>query len=473
MLGGRQTIFSIIKVSISNIFKLLAGVLVGFLLPKLIGVDDYGYYKIFTLYAGYVGLFHFGIADGIYLQFGGKDFEELNKGDFRYYSRCLISIEIIISALICVISCIIFEGDYKFIFICVSIYLVAMNITNYYQLISQVTKRFNELSFRNIIGSSLTILSLLILFIINRYTSFKPNYRMYVILVIISTVILGCWYLYTYRGITFGKASPLNIKCIIQFIIIGFPLMLSSLCVSLILTIDRQFVSILFDISVYAVYAFAYNMLSLVTTAISAISTVLYPVLKRADEKSFINNYERLVEGIQVLVFGSLVLYYPLCAIVKTFLPQYVDSLPIFRIIFPGIAISSTVTIVMHNYYKTLGWNTKFFIKSIITLLFAIAANYIAYCSFKTTSSISIASIITMILWYVFVQYDLVKAISVNYVRNSIYIVFMMVAFYGITMIPNIAVGIMTYLGGFFIITMLFYKNDVLRTMKRIIHNSH
>lgn len=60
-----QSVKDILKVSASNVVKLLAGLLVAFVLPKIIGVADYGYYKTFTLYATYVGLFHLGICDGI------------------------------------------------------------------------------------------------------------------------------------------------------------------------------------------------------------------------------------------------------------------------------------------------------------------------------------------------------------------------------------------------------------------------
>lgn len=69
----------ILKVAASNIIVLFSGVLVGFLLPKIIGITDYGYYKTYTLYATYVGMFHFGISDGIYLKYGGKDYSQLDR----------------------------------------------------------------------------------------------------------------------------------------------------------------------------------------------------------------------------------------------------------------------------------------------------------------------------------------------------------------------------------------------------------
>ena len=58
-----------IVVLISNGLTILSGILVGFIIPKIMGVTDYGYYKTFTLYSSYIGLFHFGFIDGIYLYF--------------------------------------------------------------------------------------------------------------------------------------------------------------------------------------------------------------------------------------------------------------------------------------------------------------------------------------------------------------------------------------------------------------------
>ena len=52
-----KTIKDILKVTFSNACILLSGILVGFLLPKIIDQVDYGYYKTFTLYIAYIGLF--------------------------------------------------------------------------------------------------------------------------------------------------------------------------------------------------------------------------------------------------------------------------------------------------------------------------------------------------------------------------------------------------------------------------------
>ena len=143
----------ILKVAFSNLAKLLSGVLVGLLLPKIIGVTDYGYYKTFTLYGVYVGLFTFGITDGIYLKFGGQDYDALDKAKFRFYTRFYFLMELCFSAIAAVIALFFLPGEYSFIFLSLAIYLLFFNITSFFQTISQITCRFTELSVRNLLQS--------------------------------------------------------------------------------------------------------------------------------------------------------------------------------------------------------------------------------------------------------------------------------------------------------------------------------
>lgn len=459
----RSTIKDIFNVSISNVAILLSGVLVGFLLPKIIGVTDYGYYKTYTLYATYVGMFHFGISDGIYLKYGGKDYDKLDRNKFRFYSRTFIFIETVIAVILAAFSTIALKNEYRFIFLFLSIYLLFHNITSYYQSISQATSRFKELSSRNIIQSVLISITVVGLWAVHRYSGTDLTYRTYTILYSAIVVVLAIWYMFTYRDITFGIINlEANAKKEIPYFIrIGFPLMLANLCSSLILTLDRQFVNVLYDTDTYAIYAFAYNMLSLVTTATSAIATVLYPNLRRTEESKLKKQYSSLVGIILCVVFACLIIYFPLNVFVKWFLPKYTDSLKIFRVIFPGLAISSAITIVMHNYYKTLGINFQFFVKSVITLGVSAVANLIAYYTIGTTVSISQASIITMIFWYILVEIYFVKHYKIKWIRNFVYMIIMMIAFYLISEIQNQWIGMCVYIITFIILTFSLLKNEV------------
>ena len=49
------------------------------LVPKMLGVEEFSYWQLFLFYLSYVGLFHFGITDGMYLKNGGLTYDEINK----------------------------------------------------------------------------------------------------------------------------------------------------------------------------------------------------------------------------------------------------------------------------------------------------------------------------------------------------------------------------------------------------------
>lgn len=462
-IGNKKTVKNILKVSASNIIKLLAGVLVGFLLPKIIGVTDYGYYKTFTLYATYIGLFHFGIEDGVYLKYGGKNYEELDKENFRFYTAFLIGLEGVISVIAFIISFFSLSGDSRFIFCFLAATLFATNITNYYQFISQITQRFQELSTVIVVQAALTAVAMVVLWVLHHFWDVTITYKIYTIIFVAIYYLITLWYFIAYRDISFGKRSSFKEHKgdIWEFIKLGFPLMVANLCACFILTIDRQFVNIFFDMDTYAVYAFAYNMLGLATTAISAISTVIYPAMKRADEETLKKNYSKLVALILGISFFLVLLYYPLCFFIHWFLPKYSGSLPIFRVILPSLAISSAVTIVMHNYYKTIGKNLSFFWKSLVILALSIGADFIAYYCFKTTIAISIASLFVMFFWYILIDYYFVKTYHTKWLKNLLYLVSSMGSFYLITWIPNDYIGFAVHIVSFFGITLAFFHKAI------------
>ena len=54
----------------ANFLNFLMGFVTGFIIPKFLGIDDYAYLKLFSLYITYVGVSHLGFKDGIYIKYG-------------------------------------------------------------------------------------------------------------------------------------------------------------------------------------------------------------------------------------------------------------------------------------------------------------------------------------------------------------------------------------------------------------------
>ena len=57
-----------LNVFIANIINLIISLFTGFVLPKLLSVESYANIKLFQLYITYIGILHFGVADGMYLK---------------------------------------------------------------------------------------------------------------------------------------------------------------------------------------------------------------------------------------------------------------------------------------------------------------------------------------------------------------------------------------------------------------------
>lgn len=103
-MSGNSTLKNIVKVSLSNLCIVISGVFVGFLIPKVLGVEEYGYYKIFTLYATYIGIFSFGISEGVYLKYSGIEYSRLNKQKIRCFTKLIFYIQIAVLAVIILFS---------------------------------------------------------------------------------------------------------------------------------------------------------------------------------------------------------------------------------------------------------------------------------------------------------------------------------------------------------------------------------
>lgn len=466
----KRTLKDIFKIMISNILILLSGVMVGFLLPKIIDKVNYGYYRTFTLYLGYLGLFQFGFVDGIYLIYGGYNFNELKPEKFRLFFKILLLIEFIVFLIVLSFALFIVEGEYKYIFLCVAIDIILTNIIVYFQKISQITRKFNELSIRNIIQAILTIVSISSLFIIYKISNNLLSYKIYVTLYLIIHFLLTIWYVITYKIIIFGKSEKLaeNSSTIKKIFIYGMPLTISSLVSSLILNFDRQFVSLKFTPEEYASYAFAYSLLALITTATSSISTVIFPLMKRLN----INELNKRIDSFisLILVFASicLLVYFPLELIIEGFLPKYLDSLEIFKVILPGFLISTPITIIIHNFYKILNKNGFYFCISVIILILSIFANIVSYIFFGNMLSISIASIIVMFIWLVISYLYFVFKFNCKWVKNVLFIIMIIASFYvTVFCFDNIVIEFVLYFISLLIMIIIFYHNDIRYFIKR------
>lgn len=463
---GKRFTKNILIVTISNIIRLVAGMAIGLVIPKFLSIEDYGYYKTYTLYMTYIGLFSLGLIDGIYLKYGGMDYNELDRNKFRCYIKALFYLQLIISVIIFVVSFFFFKGESKIIFISIAVNLTAQQLLTYFASVSQLSSQFNILSIFNIFWSILTLIGVGLIYIIP-----NANYFIYIIIVVSTNYILLLYYFIKYKEIIFGKSNSIRSEKdeIISLIKLGLPLLIANLVSTLILSCDRIFVERLYDTNIYAFYSFAYSLFSIANTFITAVSMVLYPMLKKMNGDKVKDNYNKAIALMLMVVFGGLALYFPLDAFIRWYLEKYIDSLLIFKIILPGLAVSSCITVVMQNYYKVANKNLSFFIKSLIVLVCAIILNILAIVLLKEPMYISIASVISLFLWYFLSEFFFVKEYKANPIKNISFLFILTLAFYLTSFLLNVWLGFIVYIFVLIILMFAFYHEIILKILNSII----
>ena len=78
----------------ANIFSLLVSIFMVMVVPKFLSISDYGLWQLFLFYFSYLGFFHFGWEDGIYLRYAGTEFLSLDRKLFagQFYSIILLQL---------------------------------------------------------------------------------------------------------------------------------------------------------------------------------------------------------------------------------------------------------------------------------------------------------------------------------------------------------------------------------------------
>ena len=92
----------LLKVMIANLIGLVISVVTNFLIPKYVSVDSYSLIKTYALYLTYAGFFSIGYNDGMYLKYGGKNLDQINKKEladnFFNYSILIILMQLFVLA---------------------------------------------------------------------------------------------------------------------------------------------------------------------------------------------------------------------------------------------------------------------------------------------------------------------------------------------------------------------------------------
>ena len=443
----------------ANVISLLAGIFATFVIPKMLSIEEYAYLRLFTFYLGYVGIFHFGFNDGIYVNYGKYDYEDLPKKRFRTYFLFLISFQILVALWVSV-SAIFFQADYsrKIVFLILALNIIFLNLTSYFDYISQVTKRFKLYSFNMILSKILYVLGVLAYVFINND---KGMY--FIILQTIINLIVMVIYGVRYKEIIWGKRmNLLEIKLDIKNnFATGFFVMIGNFMSIFIIGVDRIIIDKYFTVEEFAMYSFAVSLLSMFYIIVNAVTVFIYPYLSRNSNNSYGKDYLKMKKMIFIVIGMCLIAYYPFKFIIEIYIPKYLGALRITEIIFPTILLSSEINIVSANFYKILKLQKDYTKNNIIAGSFAVISAVVAYLVFKSSTAIAFSSLLSFFVWSLYSDYFFSKKFNISISRIKLIETITIIIFLILSFKCVWYIGMILYFVCFSTILYMFFKNDI------------
>lgn len=449
----------------TNIFSALTSVLMILVLPKVMSMEAYGIWQLFIFYFTYVGFFHFGWTDGIYLRYGGAYYDELDRKVFsgQFWLLCLfVVIECLLANIFLVYGFV--EDDILFLIFKVAsisgVFLILLSFANF---VLQLTNRIKEYA-RNILLERFTLLALIIACVV----AGKVQYEEIIYTNLISNFLVMCIALYVIRDLIFTKTDNITnaLKEAGKNISAGSKLMLSNIAGMLILGIIRFGISQGWDIVTFGKVSLTLSISNFLMVFISAVSVVLFPILKRINQDRLAEIYLVLRRVLSYSLLGLLITYYPLNFILIQWLPKYSDSLFYMGMLLPICVFESKMQMVVNTYLKSLRQEALMLKINIIAVIFAFITTYATVVVLHNLQFAILAIVVNFAFRLLIAEYFVEKLLSLNLRRDSLEELLVVVAFIAINLLGN------NYNSLIYLFIYLYYaymnKENIKETLKKI-----
>ena len=322
--------------------------LIAFLLPKVLGVDDYGYFQLFLFYVGYMGFLQLGLSDGVYLIHGGATRESLDKQLISQHFLVCLLIQIFFS--ICILLAGIFIGGSRgMVFFGVAFMLPFFNCKRFFGYVFQAineTKLFSNSIMITALSFMLPMLALLVLGI--------NSFELYICFYSLAEVVGFLYCLIRARKIlvSISRLSADIIKNVLYSIRVGIKLLIATLASTLIVGSTRFVIDAVWDISTFGKISLAITIVNFFLTCMAQVSMVLYPALRQTNNEERQSFLLKLRSVISLFSPAAFLLYFPVGYILLLWLPEYSETVKLAGILMPICVFDGLMQVVYLTYFK-------------------------------------------------------------------------------------------------------------------------
>lgn len=418
---------------VAQVIALILSVIMLLVVPKLLGVEEFSYWQLFIFYSNYVGFFHFGLTDGVYLQYGGVAYEKLNKSLVGSQFWILGLIQLIVAIGIFLVSALyIVDRQRNFILNLTCIYMIVANMTWYMGYVFQATNEIRLYSVSVIIDKVVFMAMIIVLIVEN-----EEKFQMFVVLYLLGKIISLVYCIIKGRAVVFSKWLPFSkaVSATLSNMKIGISLTLSSIASILILGFGRFLVDKVWGITAFGKFSLSLSLTSFFLLFVSQVSMVLFPELRQMDEGGLKKYYSYIRNVLGLLLPIVLLAYIPMKYLLDVWLPQYQDSLRYLALLLPLCTFDGKMQMLCNTYFKVLRKEKILLLVNAISMSLSIILSLLGAYEFDSIYFIVISMVGAIVFRNVISELYLAKLMKISVIASLIpeiilVIVFMLCSWY-------------------------------------------
>lgn len=403
-----KTLYSI-SAQILNFLVSLVSVL---FIPKMLAVEQYGYWQLYLFYVGYIGFFYFGLGDGIYLRYGGKFYDELDKPLLGSQIHLLVLIEIVI-CLGLLFASFFLKNDYnkQVIVVCFGINCIIVLPRAVLLLLLQCTGRIKEYA-GNIIIERLIFCILAVGFLTLR----KSRFEFLIVADICAKIIASVGVMILCHDIVFSERIKIRIAFseFYKNIAVGIKLLFANIAGMLILGVVQFGIERNWDIVTFGKVSFSLSISGFILAFINAISLVIFPVIKRSDQDNLPEIFKIFGNILTVVLIVFLITYYPIQKLLLLWLPRYTEAIRYFAILFPISLFEARAALLNNTYLKALREENAMFMLNGITVCISFVVTGLVIYVFNSLTLMMLSIVGLQIVKCLLPEFYLQKRMKMN-----------------------------------------------------------
>lgn len=396
----------------SNFLNFFISALIVLILPKYLGVNEYGYFQLYIFYSSYLGFLQFGWNDGLYLRYAGNKIGELQKLDLKNQFNMLIISQLIFSILLFMVG-IFFSNDEskKIITLCLSLSLIPIGCRAMFLFLFQTINDFKSFTKIMIFDRILYLILIVICLIF-----FENNFEFYIYADVVSKYISFIYSIVLGKSF-FKKSSGFeNYKIFVEEIkgniIAGSILMLSNISSMLIVGISRIFIEKQWSIAIFGTISLSLNILSLAMVFITAIGNVLFPTLRGLEESKLSRIYKEISLPIELFSYLVLLFYLPVKFIFDNWFSEYKELSLYLVFILPLIIFETKTSLLINPYLKTLRKEKLLLKINLISLFFSFCFAFVAAFVLNNLLLVTFSMTLSLFFRKNYSEYKLAKILN-------------------------------------------------------------